>query len=209
MRRPSIRVILTSVCLACTPALAQSSAARGSATIVLEPGDLVRITVWRKPELSGDILVAADSTLKHPLYRDVKIAGLPLPAAHARLQEFLKQFEASPQLVLEPLFRVTVGGEVRNPNLYSLAPETTISQAVALAGGPTERGRLDQVRVLRGGRELRVNLTSAGAQGTQMPIVSGDQIFVVRQRSVFRDVILPAASVVGAAAAIAGLFIRR
>ena len=176
---------------------------------VLRPGDLVRVTVWRKPELSGDFLVASDSTLKHPLYREVKLAGLMIGAARERLVEFLRSFENSPQVAIEPLFRVAVGGEVRVPNLYTLSPETSIAQAVALAGGPTERGQLDRIRLLRDGRELIVDLNSATSEATRASVASGDQIIIPRQRRFFRDYGIPILQAAGAVAAISNLFYRR
>ena len=56
--------------------VAQGSAAPGVQN-VLTPGDSVRIVVWRKPEFSGDYVVAARRTITHPLFRAVKVAGLP------------------------------------------------------------------------------------------------------------------------------------
>src|SRR5436853_3239668 len=43
----------------------------------LRPGDVLRINVWRHPELSGDFVVAPDSTLVDPVYQVVKVAGYP------------------------------------------------------------------------------------------------------------------------------------
>jgi len=43
----------------------------------LRPGDVLRINVWRHPELSGDFVVAPDSTLVDPVYQVVKVAGHP------------------------------------------------------------------------------------------------------------------------------------
>ena len=193
-----------------SPALAQSvdrsvvTADRSGST--LEVGDMVRITVWRRPELSGDFRIGADSVLRHPLYQQVRLAGLTLRAAQTSLETYLRQLEAAPQLVLEPIYRVAVGGEIRQPNLYSLPPETSIAQVVALAGGPTERGRLDRVRLIRGGRVTMLDMTSAAAGVTDMPIQSGDQIVIGRRRAVFRDVVLPVINVLGGAAALITVF---
>lgn len=177
-------------------------------TPVLNPGDAIRITVWRKPELSGEFEVTADGSIRHPLYRDVRVAGVPLPTAEERVRVFLKRLEANPDFVVEPLFRVAVGGEVRQPNLYTFTPEVTIAQAVARAGGGTEHGRLNRVRLLRDERELVIDLTRPDVAGARLPVRSGDQIIVPRRSSIFRDQLALAVSLAGATAAILGIFLR-
>jgi protein involved in polysaccharide export with SLBB domain len=174
--------------------------------VVFRPGDAVRITVWRKPELSGEFMVTADGTLTHPLYRRVIVTGVPLATVESRLRDVLKEYETQPQFVVEPLLRVAVGGEVRLPNLYSLRLETSIGEAVALAGGATERGRTDRVVLIREGRQLRVDLRSK-AQVDATPIRSGDQIVVERAISTMRDIIGPTVVLFGAIAAIANVFL--
>src|SRR2546429_227615 len=116
---------------------------------VLRPGDVLRITVWRHPEMSGEFVVAPDSTLGHPLYQVVKVAGAPLPVVKERLRGLLATYEQDVQLVIEPLFPVTVAGEVRVPNLYRLPPGTTFAQAIPPAGGPTAARSVDQGPRLR------------------------------------------------------------
>ena len=206
VRRAAIALGLLAITAAAgaSDAAAQTPA-RASAT--LEPGDLVRLIVWRSAALSGDFEIAADGTIRHPLYRSVKAAGVPLDMLESRLRTLLSRFEAQPQFVIEPRLRVAVSGEVREPNLFSLSPELSIAQAIALAGGPTERARLDQVRVLRDGREIILDLTRPASYGT-MRIRSGDQIVVPRRKDTFRDTIAPIAAVTGAAAAVLNVILR-
>jgi protein involved in polysaccharide export with SLBB domain len=185
-------------------ARAQSSAVRPG-QIVLRPGDVVRVAVWQRPEYSGEFFVAADSTLKHPLFQGVKVGGIPMAMAGDRMREFLSEFISNPQVSLEPLFHLSVLGEVRQPNLYRLPPETNLSQALALAGGPTERGRVDRVLLVRGGQETLLDLTQPGASAAHMSILSGDQLIVTRRRDLFRELIIPLATLAGAAASIAAL----
>ncbi len=171
---------------------------------VLRPGDQLRITVWRHPDLSGEFMVGTDSTLVHPVYQVVKVAGVPLPVVKERLRGMLVTYEQDVQLVIEPLFAVTVAGEVRQPNLYRLPQGTTIAQAVALAGGPTEQGRLDKVRVIRRDSEITVDLARGYSRYEALPIASGDQVLVARRRdfNLLRDGILPVASLTAAVAAV-------
>ena len=123
----------------------------------------------------------------------------------ARPEEFVVD-DGEVLLVVAVLDRdglMVVGGEVRSPGLVSLPRGTPLSQAVARAGGPTERGRLDRVTLLRGGRSYSLNLLSDDLRTAVMPIASGDQIFVARRRdfNVVRDVFSPVASLAAAVAA--------
>lgn len=185
----------------------QPSGSAATGQVILKPGDLLRVTVWRKPEYSGEFGIAADGSVLHPLYRQVRVTGVPLAELETRFRDYLKELEAEPQFVLEPLFRVSVEGEVGQPNVFNLRPETTIAQAIAMARGQTERGRRDRVRVFRDGNYLEVNLRGSGAGSGGMPVQSGDRIIVDRQRDTFREVIAPTVSVLGGVAAIISVFL--
>lgn len=205
MRRPTLHLpLLIAVLVGCTPTrvASQLPALRSTGDPALTPGDVLRITVWRHPEFTGEFSVGPDSALVHPLYQTVKVAGVPVAVAKQRLRTLLVAYEQELQLTIEPLFPVTVAGEVRAPNLYRLSSGTTVAQAVGVAGGATDRGRLDRVRVIRGSSELTFNLTTQSAQTAR--IASGDQVLVGR-RSDFNfvsDLLLPLTSVTGAVAAV-------
>ncbi|HEY6090843.1 MAG TPA: polysaccharide biosynthesis/export family protein [Gemmatimonadales bacterium] len=192
------RFLLPALLLAVsTPAAAQTS----RDAPMLQPGDEVRIRVWRDSEMSGEIGIAPDGTLIHPVYRTLRVTGLPLADVEARIRTFLQRYQTEPQFVAEPLFRVTVGGEVEKPSLYFLPPDVTVRQVVALAGGATERGRTDRVRLLSGGRERTIQLKGNDPEAN-LPIRSGDQFIVESRGSVFRDVFAPLIAIAGSAAAI-------
>ncbi len=173
----------------------------------LAPGDSIRISVWRRPELSGDFVIGPDGSITHPLYRSVRVGSVPTATAENNLRTFLRQFDETPQFVMEPLVRVSVSGEVLRPQLFAISPQTTISQAVALAGGTTVNGKRNRVRVLRTDRsgdqrDLTVDLTRPDAGMAGSPVRSGDQIVVERRRNLFRDTIVPALTVVGSLASL-------
>jgi polysaccharide export outer membrane protein len=171
---------------------------------VLRVGDALRITVWRQAELSGEFVIGPDSTLLHPVYQGVKVAGASLPVVQERLRTLLLTYDQTVQLVVEPLFPVTVAGEVRQPNLYRFPKGTTLAQAVALAGGPTELGRLDKVSVIRRDSALTVNLGSQYSKFESLTIASGDQVIVARRSdfNLLRDLLYPLASITAAVAAV-------
>jgi polysaccharide export outer membrane protein len=203
------RLLFLCSLLAVMPAAGAAPSAAGTpAPAVLQPGDAVRIAVWDHEALSGQFDIAADGRIAHPLYRAIYVSGMPLDSVEARVAALLRRFDTDPQFVVQPLFRVVVGGEVRQPSLYLLSPETTIAQAVGLAGGVTELARLDRVILFRGGVETRVDLSRAEPGAGQTPIRSGDQILVHRRVSIFREYIAPAGGVVAALATLISLIIN-
>ena len=186
---------------------ASSLAQTATAARALRPGDALHIQVWRQPELTGEFMITQQGTIEHPLYRSLVVAGLSFEEVEARLADLLGRYETEPKFVIQPLLTVSVGGEVRQPSLYRLPPTTTIAEAIAIAGGATERGDLDEVRLFRGGREIAVDLTKPEAGLAQQPIQSGDQVYVEREISIWRDYIAPAGSVLAALATIANIII--
>lgn len=188
--------------LLASPAAAQSGAVAPASVQTLRPGDVVKITVWRQPELSGEFRILSNGAIAHPLYQSVNVVGVPITDVAGLVREYLTRLTNDPQVVVEPMLSVAVGGEVRNPGMYNVPAGTSVSQAVALAGGGGDQGSLNGVRLVRGTQRITLDLTNAGISGASMPIQSGDQIFISRRGNSFRDVIGPLASVLAAAAAI-------
>jgi protein involved in polysaccharide export with SLBB domain len=187
---------------------AQQAAAGTPDEPVLHPGDAVKISVWRKPELSGEFTIAADGSVADAFYGAVKVADVPFSTAEGRIKEYVRRIETTPWVWVEPLFRISVGGEVRQPNVYLMKREATVAQAVAQAGGPTSNGRLENVRLSRRGQVVVVDLVNPNDPYARSPIRSGDEILVGRQRSIFREYVAPSASVIAAIGVVLRLFVK-
>jgi protein involved in polysaccharide export with SLBB domain len=89
----------------------------------------------------------------------------------------------------------------------------TIGEAVARAGGTTEKGDARRIRVLRldpSGRQMQfvadITRPEEGAGGAQ--VRSGDQIIVPNRKSFVKDILLPTLGVIGSIASL-GLLIDR
>lgn len=184
-----LRLILLVALLALPSVVSGQQTAAESGGI--QPGDKVTITVWQRDELSGDFTVAPDGSLNHPLYRQVKVTGVPAIQIEERLRSFLSAYEANPQVVVQPYYKVAIAGSVMRPDIYDLPPGTTVVQAVTQAGGVTETGKRDDVRLYRGGDERRLDITELEA--VSMLVQSGDQILVRDKSSSggFRSLVLP------------------
>ncbi|MGH7577741.1 MAG: polysaccharide biosynthesis/export family protein [Longimicrobiales bacterium] len=184
-----------------------SSLAAFDAPAVLQPGDVLQIHVWRQAEYSGEFEITGDGMIGHPLYRQIRAGGRLVADVEEDLHILLTRYLGEPNFLVEGLFRVAVGGEVRSPDIYSLTAQTTITRAIAQAGGPTERARVDRVLLRRDGQPHMVDLTSPDGRLWDLEVRSGDAIVVERRVDVFREYVAPSAAVVAAIAAVLRLVI--
>jgi polysaccharide biosynthesis/export protein len=170
------------------------------------PNDLVRVTVFRKPELTAEMEVSDEGMLIHPLYRGLSVVGATDEELQQRIRSVLVRYEAEPSFVVERMVRVTVGGEVRQPNVYALRPSATLFEAVARAGGLTNLGRLS-VALYRNGELTKVDLRNSNSL-RDSPVRSGDLVVVERRSTALRDTVGPATSIVAAIVAVINLATR-
>lgn len=192
MSRHLLRPLAGSLLL--TLLVVTAARAQRSDMLSLQPGDEVRVTVWRYPELSGDFRVAPDSTVAHPLYKQIKVVGVPIEQLENQFLDVLRTLQQDPLVVVQPLMRVAVGGEVQRPSVIALPAGSTLGQAVFEAGGPTPDGRLNNVKLIRRGQERKIDLTGPSAGAADLPLFSGDQVLVGRRGVSVLEVVGPIAS---------------
>lgn len=150
------------------------------ASYSLQPGDVLSIEVWREPDLTGQFQVAEDGYVVLPLLGRIRAADMPIGELRNTLFERYSTELRNPSIVITPLRRIYVLGEVNAPGLYPVDPTISIAGAVAMAGGANGQGDLQNIRVVRAdGQEqhgLRIDSPLAHSG-----IASGDQIFVGRR----------------------------
>lgn len=143
----------------------------------IRPGDVLRLKVWREPDLSGEIDVNADGTAVIPRLGPVQVAGYSGPDLRRLIETQLGEVLRDPTVDVTVLRRVRVLGAVVSPGLYALEPTMTIADAVAKAGGPNNAGRRDRVELIRKGELVEIEL-APDAPLAALPIYSGDELRV-------------------------------
>lgn len=151
----------------------------------LNPGDAIRIAIQDEPELAGEFQVGANGAVLLPFVGLVQVAGEPFDAVEANVKQAYEQDLIAPIIVLEPLLRIEVSGEVRGPGLFVVDPTFTWSDLLAQAGGMLPTAARDRLVLLRDGREYEL-LGSGAPTWPGFPIRSGDRLVVPRQ-SWFQD----------------------
>jgi polysaccharide export outer membrane protein len=161
------------------------------------PGDVLQVFVWKEPDLSREVRVRTDGFLTVPLLGDVFAVGKTPRALAAELGDQLGQLVTSPvvtvTLASSSALRFFVVGQVRKAGEFPLLGQTTVMQALALAGGFQEYAKTDEIKILRQGltvtdgrvRTLKITLAvnyKALAQGQNLaqdvPLMPGDVIVV-------------------------------
>lgn len=173
----------------------------------LRPGDVVRLRIWREPDLSGDFMVDENGIVTLPRVGPIMTAGMPFDSLRSRLVQLYRSYVAQLSIELTPLRRVQVTGAVRNPGLYTVDPTMTIADAIALAGGVTSQGRRDRVLLIHDDVPLALRLVPGERRRTE-PLRSGDEVFVPESSWLSRNPGIVVAAV-SATASVVWAFRRR
>ena len=174
-------LILALPLLAIAPALiAQAGPASSTSPATLKAGDIIKIAVWREPDLSGEFVVNESGVVTLPLLGKINVLSIPIDQLSDRLIERYSAELQNPSITVTPLRRIYVLGEVSRPGVFTVDPTITIAGAIALAGGATSNGDVDRLRVIRNG-EVILNEASLTASLTAVNIRSDDQVFVDRR----------------------------
>jgi len=178
------------------PVLAQEPADR----IILQPGDAIRVTIWREPARSGEFLVNNLGESVLPILGTRRVAGRPWGQVKDSLRAAFARELRDSDVGLIPLRRVYVFGSVETPGIYFADPLGTFAQAIAFAGGVSREGNPSHIRVVRDGRTVIARI-ALDAPMTPAALESGDQIFVERRGWFDRN----SAAVLGAGAGLLGV----
>lgn len=171
---------------AAVPPVAQPSEISDTSAITLRPGDLLRIQVWREPDLAGEFQVDVDGVVILPLIGEKRVTGIPVRRLREVLIEDYQVHLRNPSINITPLRRIHVLGAVRQGGVYPVDPTVTLADAVALAGGTVEGGDLRRIRIVRRGEVIRERV-AAGETLREVDLRSGDQIYVERRPWIQRN----------------------
>jgi polysaccharide export outer membrane protein len=122
-------------------------------TYLLQPGDILQVSVWREQELQSEVIIRPDGILSFPLSGDVMAAGRGVDEVRADLEARLRKFvpEAVVTVAVKLLAgnRVFIVGKVLKAGDFVMGRPIDVMQAIALAGGATPFADLGGIRILR------------------------------------------------------------
>lgn len=176
------------------PALASADSRLES----LGMGDMIRITVFRNPELTTEARVSERGRIVFPMVGEIEVGGLTPAQAAQRIGDRLRagRYVVNPEVTVSTMQvnsrQVSVLGSVVKPGRYAIdSTNMRLTDFLASAGGIAPTGS-DRVTILtsRNGRpeKLEVDVAEIFRSGDLSHNVSlepGDTIFVERAPMVY------------------------
>ncbi|WP_313528101.1 polysaccharide biosynthesis/export family protein [Shinella sp.] len=132
--RPAVFACLLLLAVSVAPASAQNQG------YTVASGDVLRVTVYGDPGLSGSFPIGTDGTIGYPLLGNVAVTGKGVDEVRQAIDAGLKEHIAnlSVAVVVEAYAPVFVVGEVQKPGRYEFRPGMIALELFALGGGQKE-----------------------------------------------------------------------
>ena len=153
--------------------------------------DVLRISVWKNPELSVDVIVRMDGKISVPLLDDVQAEGLtPMELKEVLAREF-SEYVASPDVTviltrMDSQFVLLMGDGLKANRQVPLIRDLRVLDAIALGGGFSgfaDRGDIRIVRRNQDGAEVEYRFDydayiKGKAPGTNIVLQNRDTVIV-------------------------------
>jgi polysaccharide export outer membrane protein len=177
---------------------APAPAPASTVDVAAQPGDKVKVKIYREEELSGEFVVPENGVVAFPKIGSVAVNTMSTDSLHKLLIAEYSKSLRDPAIEVTVLRRVNVVGSVRSPGFYYADPTVTVKGALALAGGVTPEGNKNKLELLRGGQHTTVSLTQMGTIADS-PVQSGDQVSAPEKSWLSRNTALVVSGVTGLA----------
>ena len=153
---------------------------------VIGPGDRFNISLWGRIEGSYQVEVNRNGEITLPKTGTLKVWGLTF----AELKKYLlaefsrhyKDFHINVVMARLRTIRVFAIGEVVTPGSYTLSSLSTVYNALFAAGGPSKRGTMRNIKLIRNGETIQTidlyDFLLKGDKSQDARLHSGDTIFV-------------------------------
>lgn len=153
---------------------------------IMGPGDQFTMTLWGTTEGIFTFQVSKEGKITLPKVGVVAVAGIRFGELEKTLRKHLAKhytnFNLSVAMGSLKTLTIYVVGEVRNPGSYSLNSLTSVYGALFAAGGPTKKGSMRAIQVLRAGKVVKTldlyDFLLRGDRSQDIRLQHDDTVFV-------------------------------
>jgi polysaccharide export outer membrane protein len=123
------------------------------AAYTVQPGDILKVSVWKEPELQDPILVRPDGGFSFPLVGEIDGRGKTVAQLQVIITQRLSKYISDPVVSVSVSEihgnKVYVIGQVAKPGEFIVNPRVDVMQALSMAGGTTAFASLGNIIILR------------------------------------------------------------
>ena len=148
-------------------------------------GDEVRILLWGRMNEKHNLVVDRDGKITIPVVGPISVAGMTFEEMSKKIIDQAGQITGTNVDVSMGSLRtipIFVLGDVKRPGTYTISSLATITDALLLAGGPTEIGTMRRIELKRKDRLIVTfdlyDLLLMGDKSKDMVLQGGDVIFL-------------------------------
>jgi polysaccharide export outer membrane protein len=120
---------------------------------MIQPGDVLDISVWKEEDLAKPVLVTPDGGISFPLAGNVQAAGRSAAEIQGVIADRLAKFIPDPvvTVAIQQLSgnKVYVIGKVTRPGEFVATRYLDVVQALSVAGGMTPYAAANKISILR------------------------------------------------------------
>ena len=153
-----------------------ASPAKALEQYLLGPGDVIVIKVHGQDDLALQTRLTDSGTVNFPFLGKLQLGGKSIKQVESLIYQGLKGdylVEPSVFVGIEEYRPFYIHGEVKQPGGYPYQPGMTVNQAIALAGGMTERASREKILISREGHKSQSENGSLNSR-----ILAGDTITI-------------------------------
>jgi len=151
----SVTAILTLMFASLAPHSAAFSAgdSKPVAQYLVQPGDVLAVSVWKEEDLIQDVIVRPDGQITFPLVGEARAAGNSIEDLRLLISERLKKYIPDPVVTVSVRQlagnTIYVLGKVNRPGVFPIVRDVDVMQALSLAGGTSTYAALNDIKILR------------------------------------------------------------
>lgn len=153
MTRHTSLFLCAAILLSVLSRSAAGASAESASGYLIQPGDVLEISVWKEENLLKTILVRPDGGISFPLAGDIQAAGQTVSQVQAAVASRLGKYIPDPVVTvsIQQLNgnKIYVIGQVQRPGEFIANRNMDVLQALSLAGGMTPYAATNKIIVLR------------------------------------------------------------
>ncbi len=136
-----------------TPTSATIPVADKESGYMIQPGDVLTVSVWKEKDLEDTVLVRPDGGLSFPLTGDIQTTGKTVEQVRKEISARLGKYIPDP-VVTVAIKQIQgnviyVVGKVNKPGDFIANSDIDVMQALSMAGGMTPFAAENSIKILR------------------------------------------------------------